>query len=383
MKLSISLVLVLSGCLSYAQGSLKKYLEVGDPADFKELIGWAMDPRHSEEIKTNPDLVRKFINQAADKWNTVTDDDVIAWTNCMNHFVTLGIPLNGKNEEEEVKSLMYYTSPMNIGFTDSITTLHKLHTAVLSLGGKTDAIIDGSTYLSQVLLSESKNSELFKSYLTNFKTWSSERKRDWLFAVVMSEEAPDDEETSMLLNLLLSHKAFDVNVRSKNEKTSLFDEVVRIGKFTTASTLLDHSFNVNQRCFACDGQTALHNVVMNQEFNEDEQTKDLLLKMLKNGGDADLRDLKGFTAIHYAIKLKCEMAFRAFMDEEVTFNYQLGTLKGRSYYTFFVDEWNDEDYLEILMNKTGLKPPPTKKEIQKSKEEKKEEEKAAKKKKKN
>ena len=95
---------------------------------------------------------------------------------------------------------------------------------------------------------------------------------------------------------------------------------------------------------------------------------------MEKGGDADLRDMKGYTPIHYAIKQKCETAFRAFMEEEnITFNYQLGTLKGRSYYSYFIDEWNDQDYLEMLMAKTGLKAPLTKKEIKAAQSKKKEE----------
>jgi ankyrin repeat protein len=159
----------------------------------------------------------------------------------------------------------------------------------------------------------------------------------------------------------------------------LFDEAVQKEKFITATVLLESSFNVNQRCFACDGQTALHNVVMNEDIKDNEYTMMLILKMLEKGGDADLRDLKGLTPVHYAIKLKNEMAFRAFMEEEVTFNYQIGTLKGRSYYTYFVDEWGDEDYLEILMKKTGLKAPLTKKEIKEAADKKKEEAKVKKK----
>jgi hypothetical protein len=381
MKFTFSLLLVLFSFFSQAQGSLKKYLEVGDPANLEEMIGWAMDPRHAEEIKANPDVVRKFINQAADNWQSVSDDEAVLWTNCMKHFISLGIPLNGKNQEEVYKSLMYYTLPFNLMIEDSLSSLHKLHTALLSLGGKTDVTIDGGSMLSQVMMQQSKNSDVFKSYVADFKGWDTDRKRAWLFNIVSSESDPDDEGTSMLLDELLKAEAFDVNIRSKNEKSSLFDEAIWIGKFASASKLLDYSFSVNQRCFACDGQTTLHNVVMNKEFNETQESMDLISKMLKNGGDADLRDLKGYTPIHYAIKLKCEMAFRAFMEEEITFNYQLGTLKGRSYYTYFVDEWGDEDYLEILMTKSGLKPPLTKKEIKAAQDEKKEQAKATKKKK--
>ena len=380
MKFTYTLLFVSLSIVSSAQGSLKKFLEVGNPADLEEMIGWAMDPRHAEGIKAEPDVVRKFVNLSAKKWNSVSQSEVASWKKCMEYFISLGIPLNGKSDDVDA-SLMYYTFPRNLGIQDSASTLHQLHTVLLPLGGMTDVLIDGESMLFQVLSQESKESIVFKSYLQDFKGWDEDRKRDWLFSLVESNALLDEEVVSIVFGNLLSEDAFDVNIRSKNEKTSLFDEAAKNGKFLTAKVLLDYSFNVNQRCFACEGQTSLHNVVMNKDYSNDDNTKELILKMLAKGGDPDLRDLKGLTPIHYAIKLKNDMAFRAFMDDEVKFNYQLGTLKGMSYYTYFVEEWGDEDYLEIFVKKTSLKAPPTKKEIKEAQDEKKEEAKAKAKKK--
>ena len=378
MKFIYTLLFVSLSFVSLAQGSLKEFLEVGNPADLEEMIGWAMDPRHAEGIKAEPDVVRKFVNQAAKNWNSLSQSEVASWKKCMEYFISLGIPLNGKNDDAKA-SLMYYTFPMNLGILDSVTTLHQLHTVLLPIGGMTDVLIDGESMLFQVFSQEAKGSIVYKSYLQDFKGWDQDRKREWLFSLVKSDAIQDEEMVSFVIGNMLSEEAFDVNIRSKNEKTSLFDEAAKNGKFLTANVLLDYSFNVNQRCFACDGQTSLHNVVMNKDYSSDDNTKELILKMLAKEGDPDLRDLKGLTPVHYAIKLKNDMAFRAFMEDEVKFNYQLGTLKGRSYYTYFVDEWGDEDYLEIFVKKTSLKAPPTRKEIQEVQNKKKEEAKAKKK----
>jgi len=180
---------------------------------------------------------------------------------------------------------------------------------------------------------------------------------------------------------LLTVKGFNVNLRSKNDKMSVFDAAVASGKYETAKTLLEFGFLPNQRCFECQGQTALHNVVNNKNYEEEDDTQDLIIQMMKSGADADLRDIRGFTPIHYAIMQKRVGAFMAFMSPDVTFNYQTGTLKGVNYYDFFIKEWGDKDYLQILSDKTGLKAPLTKKEQQELKAKQKEEAKAAKKKK--
>jgi len=250
---------------------------------------------------------------------------------------------------------------------------------LLELGARSEIVYDDVSFIYSALSTSEEMDAVSQAYLADFGGWSEDRKRDWLFSIFEIDNQYEDQQLSIMLAKILSSKAFNVNMRSKNERTSLFDLAVRSGRFATAGILIENGFNPNQRCFACNGETPLHVVVSNEEYNEDDQTYELILKMLAKGADPDLRDLKGFTPMHLAITLKCETAFKAFMSEGVTFNYQIGTLKGDSYYTFFEKEWGDQDYLEILATKTGLKAPPTKKEIAAQKAAKKMEEKPKKK----
>jgi hypothetical protein len=355
---------------------MSKYLEVGDPTNLQELVQWAMDPRFSEEMRTNPEVIEDFVLRAG-MFDYYTSEDIERWIACMNYLIDLGVRLNDEGEED-YSTLFYLTSPANLGGEMS-SNRYQLHTVLLELGGMTENILDGYSFLYHELVYSDSTNLVRQAYIADFVRWNEERKRAWLFEVIGSyDEMYEDYDLSRAVRTLLQSNGFNVNLRSKNEKASLFDVAIRTGKFQTATVLLENGFSINQRCFACNGETPLHSVVFNKAFSQEEGTFDLILTMMKLGADPDLRDIKGFTPVHYAIIFKNETAFRAFMNPDVTFNYQTGTLKGINYYDFFVKEWGDQDYLQMLAEKTGLKEPLTKKEIKDYQDKKKEEAKAAK-----
>ncbi len=364
MKRFLFVLLTCYSLSSVGQVTMSQYLE-GDPANFQELLQWAMDPRFSEEMKTKPEVIEEFVFKAG-LYEYYSAEDIDKWRACMKYLIDLGVRLNDDGEDEYM-TLFYLTSPVNLG-VDASSNRYQLHTVLLELGGRTENVLDGYSYLySELVYSDSANL-VRQAYIADFVNWTEDRKRAWLFGVVGSmDEMYEDYDLSRAIRSLVIANGFNVNLRTKNEKASLFDVAVRTGKFQTATVLLENGFTINQRCFACNGETPLHNVVFNKEFYQEEGSFDLILKMLALGADPDLRDLKGLTPVHYAIRLKNETAFRAFMEPEVTFNYQTGTLKGVNYYDFFVKEWGDQDFLQMLSDKTGLKAALTKKEIKEQK----------------
>jgi len=379
MKRIFSILLTLIFTQAMAQGSLAKYLEVGEPASFQELVQWGMDPRFAEELKSTPEVVTDFVMKAGTNWNEYSAEDIERWIACMNYMIDLGVSLNDTGDN--LNSLFYLTSSNNLDLSDPATNRYQLHTCLLALGGKSETVLDDQSYLYSALVYSDEADPVRKAYIADFVGWKEDRKREWLFSIVAPMDWPEDSDVTKAVQALLAVNGFNVNIRSKNDKSSLFDAAVEAKKYETAKALLQFGFLPNQRCFECQGQTTLHNVVNNKNYEEEDGTQELIQEMMKYGADADLRDIKGFTPVHYAIMQKRVGAFMAFMSPDVKFNYQTGTLKGVNYYDFFLKEWGDQDYLQILSEKTGLKAPLTKKEQQELKAKKKQEEKAAKKKK--
>lgn len=379
MKRILGIFLTVIFTQSLAQGSLAKYLEVGEPASFQELVQWGMDPRFAEEIKTTPEVLTDFVMKAGTNWNAYTEEDIEMWKSCMNYLIDLGVPLNDSGDY--LNSLFYLTSSNNFDLSDPATNRYQLHTCLLALGGKSETVLDDMSYLYNALVYSDEADLVRQAYITDFVSWKEDRKREWLFSIVDQMDMLEDTDVSKAVQALLNANGFNVNIRSKNDKQSLFDAAVLTRKYETAKVLLQFGFLPNQRCFECQGQTALHNVVNNKNYEEEDGTQELILQMMKYGADADLRDIKGFTPVHYAIMQKRVGAFMAFMSPDVKFNYQTGTLKGVNYYDFFIKEWNDQDFLQILSEKTGLKAPLTKKEQAELKAQQKQAEKDKKKKK--
>lgn len=220
----------------------------------------------------------------------------------------------------------------------------------------------------------------------SFASWDKEMQREKLFEL-FEDEPPSDEKLTSLLNKLVSVDAFDVNIRSKNGKESLFDACVNNGLYSSASVLVNNGYKINQRCFACNGETPMHVALKRSKKVEDTPSEliDLMALMFEKGANADLRDMKGRSVVHVIFENNDYESFGLLMQEDITFNYQLTTLKGVGYLLHFDKAWGDDDLREQLMEKTGLKYPPTKEDIRnkaKDAKEKAKEEKSAKKEKK-
>ncbi len=200
--------------------------------------------------------------------------------------------------------------------------------------------------------------------VVSFKSWGEQEKNGKLFSL-FEENVPTDGKLAALFSQLLDADVMNVNVRSKNGKKTLFDACLETGRFETAKLLIEKGYKINQRCFQCNGETPLLKAIYaSGEMKEpNEELKELMMLMIEKGADPDLRDMKGYTSLHWAIKNKDVMAFEVLMSPNVKLNEQLATLKGKGYLKFFDQHWNEDEYREKLMEKTGLKYPPTKKEI--------------------
>lgn len=361
---------------AWSQNTLREYLDVLQPASFQEMMQWATDPRFAEEVKTDPSLVIDVVDMTS-AWQTFSDADIQSWVKAVEYWKELGVPLNDDLKNPDAQSLFYLTSPHYQDLSGEKEN-YKLHVALFAVGGRSDIRSDEYDYLFD-LLTENTEGPLADAYIRDFASWEPARQKRWVFARIAVDV--DEMDLTVALDRLIKSGALDVNLRSPNEKQSMFDAAFATGNFEVATMLLQYGFNVNQRCFECNGQTVVHNVVQNEEYGQDERVIELLLAMARAGADLDLRDLKGLTPVHYAIREQNYMAMMAFLDEEVTFNAQVATLKGANYLEYFDDNWKkEEDLRQQLIDKTELKLPPTKKEIAQKK---KEQAKAAKEKKKN
>ena len=196
-----------------------------------------------------------------------------------------------------------------------------------------------------------------------FNGWSIAEKKEKLFELFKAEVPPD---TSLILFFkTLFEEGLDPSLRSKNGKESLFDACLRTERFGTAQFIVMSDYDPNNRCFECNGETALHKAVTksDQLNGSSPEIGELILFLLKNGADPDLRDMKTRTPLHLAIINKDSVAFMTFMNEDVKFNHQLTDTKGNGYLIFFDKKWGDDYFREILMRKTNLKYPPTRAQI--------------------
>lgn len=378
------LFLIAIFCTSYAtfaQSTLHEYFESGHPSSLQELANEVIKPKYAENLKKNPNLLEEYVMKAQN-WMNYSPLDLTAWKTSINYLVELGYSLN-ESEKNKSHSVFHLTSPDFASLsTEEDHNQYVLHTSLFELGAESDYSWDG-TYLEWVISHEESDSPILKAYLNDFKTWSPNRKRDWLFEFFFRHSSDDLIDQ---IEMMLKQNLFDVNIRSKNGKLNLFDVAISKNNLATAEMLLENGFDTNKRCFDCNGETTLHRVVV-AEIGE-ESKSDLLKKMLIAGGNLDLRDMKTLTPIHWAIKENSEEAFIAFMDEEVEFNVNIADIKGLNYVEYFEKNWSEDrenDFFIMLMNRTELKPTPTKKErkVKKAEEKKlKKEEKKEKKKKK-
>lgn len=212
---------------------------------------------------------------------------------------------------------------------------------------------------------------------SQFMKWTDAEKKEKLFGL-FEDDAPSDAQLMAFLGELLE-SGLDPGFRSRNRKESIFDACVRAERYGAAKLLLEKGYDPNQRCFQCNGETSLHKVVIHSGKLEDpsQEIADLLLYMLTNGGDADLRDMNTFTPVHTIMKNKDSTAFMVLMHEEVTFNHQLATQKGLGYLQYFDKVWGEDAFREKFMDKTGLEYPPTAKDIREKMKAQKEKEKEA------
>ncbi|MCP4457670.1 MAG: ankyrin repeat domain-containing protein [Cytophagales bacterium] len=371
MKHSISLLLILISVPLFAQKDFGDYLDGLDRAgasSLAELSNELLKPEYKESLETNSSLIEAYIEEAQ-LWLFFSDADLEAWKTSIVYLLDLGYKMNDYDKEKG-EPLFHLTSGIWTGLTtDSISNQYVLNTSLFELGGRSDVEVDGGSHLDWVLQEESLESPLLEAYMEDFKTWSLKRKRDWLFLFFEKDIDPVSEE---MVTKLLSSEYFDVNLRSKNGKRNLFDTAVKAGNYTGASALIKNGFNVNIRCFDCNGETPLHVLVSLEDPSLDEEfVTDLMTQLLSNGADPDLRDMDTSTPIHLAIKSKNTQAFELFMQDEVEFTLNLVDDKGRNYVQYFEKYWTDnreDDFLIMLMNKTELKPRPTKEEIKKIKE---------------
>jgi len=110
----------------------------------------------------------------------------------------------------------------------------------------------------------------------------------------------------------------------------------------------------------------LHRVMEMKDYAHDEAFGDLIALMLEKGANPDLRDIKGFTPVHYAIKNRHEVGFNALMSEEAEFNDRIGSLKELNYLQYFDKNWRkNAEARQKLIDKTGLTIPGKKKKKKK------------------
>jgi len=335
------------------------YLEVGNPSSLEDLAKEVIKPEYKLEIKEGSYILNEYVEKAQE-WLNYSDSDLEAWKASVVYLMDMGFPLS-ENVKGKSDPIFYLTCPNYTELSwDADENQYLLHTSLFELGAKSDYNMDG-TYFKWVLENEPSDSPILQAYFDDFKAWEQKRQTNWLLDFFGQGDGGD---MITAVKLMIEKELFDVNLRSKNGKKNLFDAAVVGGNTETAMMLLDEGFDVNKRCFDCNGETALHRVVEAEIWGED-VTYELVLKMLAAGGDPDLRDMNTLTPIHLAIKLQNEQAFTALMQEEVKFTVNLVTDKGLNYVQYFEKHWSDDredDFLIMLMEKTELKPTPNKEE---------------------
>lgn len=229
------------------------------------------------------------------------------------------------------------------------------------------------------VLSTAVNAQEISFSAVAYKSWDEAERAEKMFAL-FEDEVPIDEDLYDLVTKLSDANVLDVNMRSKNGKLTIFDACLESGRYMTAKLLVEKGYKINQRCFPCNGETPLLRAIYVSGDMDDPNPElyELMSFMIEKGADPDLRDMKGFTSLHWVIKNKDIGAFEVLMGEGVVLNSQLGTMKGKGYLDFFDKHWDEDEYREMLMTKTELKYPPTKKEIKAREKAAKEKEKAKK-----
>ena len=325
-------------------------------------------PEYKESLKTNSQFVSEYIEQAQ-IWSKLSVEDIQAWKSSIRYLIKIGYELN-EFKEDENEPIFYLTSIIQTQLSsENGDNQYKLNTSLFELGGQSDMDVDGSSYLARILRSEESDSLWLMDYLSDFKTWSKDRKRDWLFKTF---EAEDPEGLYETLEQIIKRDLFDLNIRSKNGQLNLFDVMLKAGNVAAVNLLLDHGFDVNNRCFDCEGESSMHHVVT-ADLGRSEEMYEIILKMIEVGGDLDLRDMSGLTPIHWAIKEKNEHALTAFMREESEFITIMPIGKKElNYLEYFKQKWTDDpenDFMLVLMKRTSLEHAPTKEEAKAAEEE--------------
>jgi hypothetical protein len=232
--------------------------------------------------------------------------------------------------------------------------------------------------LAEYIEGDIQNESKMEGVLKSFSEASENDKKDWVFTILEGDEV-SDSETKSVLEKLMDDQWISVDLRNKNERSSMFDAAINANKFETTSMIIARGYDVNSRCFKCDAETSIHVLLRQKDFDEfGEEYIQIARELIEKGADLDLRDMKGVTPFHIIIDSKNRYAFDLFMEEDVEFNYQSATLKGDGYLQYFDKKWDDDELRDILMEKTKLKYPPTKKEIRLKQQELREKQKSSK-----
>ncbi len=355
----------------FGQNDFGDYLDGLDregASSLAELAGELMKPNYKESLESNRSLLEAYIEEAQ-IWTDLSEEDIKAWKASIQYLMDIGYEMN-EFKKDRAEPIFYLTSSMWTELSsENGDNQYKLNTSLFELGAQSDIVIDGGSYFEWILRDESLDSPMLQDYFDDFSTWPESRRQDWLFNLFGST---DPENLSSSIDEMIKQNLFDVNMRSKNGKRNLFNVSVEAENLEYAKKLLENGFDINKRCFDCNGETALHGVVTAEPWGEDEMYE-LILSMLAKGGNPDLRDMEGLTPIHWAIKLNNEQAFTAFMQDEVSFVKNMVTIKkGLNYLEYFKKNWSEDqedDTMILLMNKTGLEHPPTKEDEKMAKEE--------------
>ncbi len=181
-------------------------------------------------------------------------------------------------------------------------------------------------------------------FIEDFENWDGKTKEKWLMDYIQ-----DAENAVEVIDTLIGSGLISVDFRTRNGKESLFTAFLDKRDSSGIIMLLKRDMNVNLRYFDRLSETPFHEIML-YEFDS-ATTTNLLMRMVLNGADPDLRDIKGYTPIHYAINEKDEVALSFFMREEVQFQTFLKDIDQRTYLDYFDQKWKKADELRASWEK--------------------------------
>jgi hypothetical protein len=345
-----ALVLLVLGLNAGAQNTFYDFLDSIQPTTLEQAVRGYLKPPYQDALKKDLSQVEDFVEHMKEVFQEPDAKDIEAWKDFVQFVTSAGYPMNDYKKLTPLFQLTF-----DLVYADNASRGYLYHTTLLELGGKSEIVYDNLPFFGLVLQMENEN--IRDAYIADFKKWDKDRKDKFLVSIT---EPSNYYEYTEMVNQIVSSKLIDPNYLFKGEKKSFFDRVVMCGNLDAAGMLIAQGYLLNRRCLACSGETSLHRACgpWSDDLREDESLYQLIINMMNEGADPNLKDLKGLTPLHYAIKANNESAFRALISEGSTVDFNMRLIKGSKftdYLAFYDSNWKkgDRDLREILATRVN------------------------------